>query len=47
MSKERVRVAERKVADAVATWREEKKAAEDSIIGRAKVAEDWAVWVNP
>ena len=65
MSKERVRVARKKVAEAVATWREEerlrawykqpwtgswfeteKEAAEDATVGKAKVTEDSAVWVE-
>ena len=65
LSKERVRVARKKVAEAVATWREEerlrawykqpwtgywfkteKEAAEDTTVGKAKVTEDLAVWVE-
>ena len=45
-----MRVAVGNVADAVATWRDKKRwrkeAAEDATVGKAKVAEDWAVWVE-
>ena len=50
MKKEIVRVAKRNVADVVDMWRWKKwvreRVEEDATVGKAKVAEDWAVWVE-